>query len=333
MQADLQVEGEDQEEPGHGAGEAQLDDAAGGEAPVGEQVHRCQRRTVPAHPAPLVDHEGGEHQRGRREHGPDPAGPALLPPLDQREDEQEQAGGDEQQAGDVQAQRVGGAGVGHEAPGGDEQGEADGDVDDEDAAPANGEGVDGDEPAAEEGAGDGGHAGDGADDAEDRGAFPGLVEGLHGGQDLGDHEGGEGALDDAGRHQGVAVLGEGRGERGEGEAGHAGEEHGLAADDVAQASAGDQDDGEGEGVAADDPFEVAGRRVDVLLDGGQADVDDGGVQQVHEGRDDQDDHREGAAAVDGRGGFCGRRRRRRRGRGRGRGGAVLGHGSWVLFDA
>src|SRR5207248_10485854 len=60
------------------------------------------------------------------------------------------------------------------------------------------------------------------------------------------------------------------------------EEHAPAAEDVAQAAAGDEQDGEAQGVGVDGPFEAADRGVQVLLDRGQRDVHDRVVEHDHE---------------------------------------------------
>ena len=77
--------------------------------------------------------------------------------------------------------------------------------------------------------------------------------------------------------------------RGEGEAGNADQEQLLVAENVAEPAAGDQEQREGQRIAGDDPLDrgVARRRVLRWIDGDRH-VDDGGVQDVHEEREEHD---------------------------------------------
>ena len=79
--------------------------------------------------------------------------------------------------------------------------------------------------------------------------------------------------------------GEPGGGRGEGEDDDADQEHRAAPEDVAEPAAGREQDGEGERVAVDRPLEAGEVGVEVALDRGQRDVDDGVVEHDHEQRE------------------------------------------------
>ncbi|MFN8140793.1 MAG: hypothetical protein U0R29_00500 [Solirubrobacterales bacterium] len=98
----------------------------------------------------------------------------------------------------------------------------------------------------------------------------------------GHHESGADALKHAAGDQGeVAGREAGRG-RSDGEDDHAEGEGLAAAEDVTDPAADRQQHRERERVAVDDPFEAGDRGVEVALNRGEGDVDDGVVEHHHE---------------------------------------------------
>lgn len=86
--------------------------------------------------------------------------------------------------------------------------------------------------------------------------------------------------------------GQAAGDRGEDEAGQAGQEDAAAAVPVAEASAGDQQDTQGERVTGAEPLDERLPAAEVGDDGGGGEVGDGPVEQV-EGRGGDDDREHG----------------------------------------
>jgi hypothetical protein len=93
------------------------------------------------------------------------------------------------------------------------------------------------------------------------------------------------------QHGGRGDAAEGRGR---GEADQADDEDALAADEVGDASAEQQQAAEGQGVGRDDPLAVGVADVEVALRRGQGDVHDRGVEHDHQLGDR--DHAEGEPA-------------------------------------
>ena len=105
---------------------------------------------------------------------------------------------------------------------------------------------------------------------------------LHQAKPLGDHQRPEGALQGAeGDEHFDGRRGCRRG-REQGEACRADEKEAAAAVDVAEPCAGDQQDGERQGVGGAQPLQGAGAAAEVAMDGGAGDVDDRGVEHIHE---------------------------------------------------
>jgi hypothetical protein len=114
---------------------------------------------------------------------------------------------------------------------------------------------------------------------------------------LRDHERAEGALE---RPEGDERAHARRGCRSGGEqreAGRAEEKQAAAAEDVAEPRAGDQQHGKGQGVAGAQPLDGAGAAAEVAVDGGGGDVDDRGVEQVHDVGGQHDGRHDPAQAV------------------------------------
>ena len=165
-----------------------------------------------------------------------------------------------------------------EALGENEREDADGDVEEEEPAPA---GVV-DDPAADGGA-EGGREDDGhAVDGEGHAAFlgregvgeDGLFAGLEASAGC--------ALEDAEEDEHGEGGGESAEQRGEGEEGDAAHVEALAADAVGDPAADGQDDGVGDEVAGEDPGGFADAGAEGAGDVRHGDVDDGGVERLHE---------------------------------------------------
>ncbi len=107
------------------------------------------------------------------------------------------------------------------------------------------------------------------------------------------------ALDEARDDQHRLVVREPAQRGGGGEHRDAGEEHALAADEVAESPGEQQEAAERDHVRVDHPAEIRLREVQVVLDPGERDVDDRAVERVHQHREAHDDQRDPAAAVDG----------------------------------
>ena len=155
----------------------------------------------------------------------------------------------------------------------------------------------GEQPAgeqAERAAGDGDeHVG-----AHRAGALGGLGE--LGDDDREDHRGlggGADALQEAGADQHALARRDAAQQRGDREDRQAGEEHALAADQVAEPAGEQQQAAERDQERVDDPGQVALAEVEVVLDRGQRDVHDRRVEHDHQLRQADDDQRRPAAAI------------------------------------
>jgi hypothetical protein len=188
--------------------------------------------------------------------------------------------------------------LGDVAQRGERGADPDGDVDDEDPRPAEDVGQDAAEEQAEGAAG----AGDRAPDAHRAGAIPALGEG--GGDDRqrrGGDQGGAEALHAARDDQHLTRVGESVGGRRRAEERDADQEQLAAADEVGGAAAEEQETTEHQRVGVDDPLQLLGGQVQVLLDRRQGDIDDRRVEHDHELGEADDD--EGGPAGTGGEGF------------------------------
>ena len=121
-----------------------------------------------------------------------------------------------------------------------------------------------------------------------------------GDDDREDHRGlggGADALQEAGGDQRALARGEAAQERGGGERDEAGQEHALAAGEIAEPPREQQQAPEGDQERVDDPGEVRLAEVEVALDRGQRDVHDRDVEHDHQLRQADDDERRPATAV------------------------------------
>jgi hypothetical protein len=157
------------------------------------------------------------------------------------------------------------------------------DVDQEAGAPAEPGDIGLDERAADHLAADRGQPERHPVDAER--ATVGLVAEADGDdrQHLRHHERAGGALDDARRDQRLTRGSETAGRGGEREQRQAGHVDAPASEAIARAPGEDQEGGEAQAVAGDDPDQRAGARVHVDRDRRQRDVDDEEVENDHHG--------------------------------------------------
>ena len=92
----------------------------------------------------------------------------------------------------------------------------------------------------------------------------------------------EDALQRAGADEDAEALRGAADRRGDGEAEQAGDEHALAAEEVAEATAEQQQAAEGQGVGGDDPLAAVVGEAERVLGGRQGDVHDRRVEDDHE---------------------------------------------------
>ncbi len=191
---------------------------------------------------------------------------------------------DERLANRVEAAGARCFGFGDEFVGEEDGDEADGEVDPEDGAPADGLG----EGSSDERADGEGDAGDGSPDADGAGSCLGV------GKDVGDDGEGDGvehgsaeALDGSKGDELVDGVGERAEKRPEAEGRQADEEAAAAAEAVGHGAGEHEEGGDDEGVGVEDPLQAGELGVEIVLDGGEGDVDDGDVHP---------DEQEGAAA-------------------------------------
>src|SRR4029453_14942922 len=301
-EADLEPQREDQEE----GGDAHEKDAGHGqpghERALAEQVEVDQGRPVEALLVPLVDGEGDQHGHGRGHGQEGPQRPAQVAPLDERVDEQQQPGGDDGHPDRVQPQRPGRPGLDQVAGRGGQGEDPDGHVDQEDGAPLEPEQVGLDQQPADQGAHDGGEPDGAPAHPEGASPLPGREGDLDDRENLGEHDRPEQPLEDPRADQHLRALGQPAQGGGEGEPGHADHEQALAAEDVAQAPAGDQHHRERELVTGQHPLDLGVGGVQVALDRGDGDVDDADVDQLHEAGGQHDGEGDPASGVGAAGG-------------------------------
>ncbi len=175
--------------------------------------------------------------------------------------------------------------LGHVAPGDDQRDDADGHVHEEDPAPGEELGQD----AAQERAGRGAGRGHGAPCSErPRTGRPFGERRGEDGQRRRGQDGGTEPLQRPGRDQPGLVLGQPAEEAGHREQGQADEEDLAPPVQVRGAATEKQEAGEGQRVGVDDPLQPRSAEVQVTLDRGQGDVDDGSVEDDHELTDEDD---------------------------------------------
>jgi hypothetical protein len=247
-----------------------------------------QRRAAAAAQAPLVGGEEAERDRGGAQAQPRPRGPAVLAALDERQDDVDEAEGDQRGPHEIQAVGARDARLGHRARGDRQAEQADGHVDEEAAAPAETGDVGLHERAADELPADGRQPEDDPVDADRAHAVGALVDDADDRQHLRAQQRGREPLDEAGDHQHGRAGRQAARRRGGREEGEAEREHAPAAELVAEPSGGDEERGEGQAVAGDDPFDGAGAGMQIALHRRHGDVDDEEVQDDHEGAREDD---------------------------------------------
>ena len=293
----LEEDGQTHEERRQAGKEGHCHHQAQGKRRVPEQPQVDQGRAPGAQQEPLVQHERGQRRPGggERQHGP--GRPSERLPLHQRVGQQTQRQGHEHDAAGVErgpSLRAGGT----ERRAREGQGDcAHGHVDEEDRPPAQPGDVRLHQRAADQLGGDGGQAHRGAEIADRPPPFV-LVEGhADDGQHLRTHHRRRQPLqhprrDQHGRGGSQAAQGGGRGE-----AGHADHEQPLAAVQVAQPSAGDQQHREGEAVPGHHHLQVLRPCAQLGVHGGQGDVDDEKVERRQEAARQQHDQSDPALRV------------------------------------
>ena len=134
-------------------------------------------------------------------------------------------------------------------------------------------------------------------DAGPGGDGPGPLLGI--GEQVGDdrqrgrhHERRPEAHEGPGGDQGGGAAGEGRQHRADAEDGHADEERAAAPVAVAEAPRREQEPGEHQDVGVDDPLQVAGRRVELVDERRQGDVEDRVVEDDQQQAQAQDPQRQ-----------------------------------------
>ncbi len=111
---------------------------------------------------------------------------------------------------------------------------------------------------------------------------------LNGGADRREEEAGAKALHDPGCDDLAWALGDPARDTGQGEDGEPEQEQSLVAETVTGAAAGHQRESVRQGVARHDPLQAGRGRVQTGPDARQRDVHDRGIQQRHEGADQDD---------------------------------------------
>ena len=174
---------------------------------------------------------------------------------------------------------VGGPAVGQEEGGTGDGHTADRQVHEQRPAPR---GVGGEDPTEQQADG-ATTTGDGAVDAEGPPALGrvGECRGQHG-QGGRCQQSAEGALEHPGEQEHGEAGGEATDGRGSGESGQTDHERPLAAEDVGEATAEQQQAAEGQGVAGHDPLAISVGEAERMLGGRQGDIHDGGVQYDHQ---------------------------------------------------
>jgi hypothetical protein len=104
------------------------------------------------------------------------------------------------------------------------------------------------------------------------------------------------------RDQQLRAAGQPAGQRGDGEHGQAGQEHLLAADQVAEPSGQQQQAAECDQIGVQHPGDVGGGQAEIPLDDGQGHGHDGAIEDDHECGGAEGGERKAARSPGGRGG-------------------------------
>lgn len=277
-EVDLQVVGQEQHQTEHaGAGEkggqertaavTVQDDVQGQQRVVGAAFDGDERDQQ--------DRSNSQQDPGRS------AGPAVFGGVREAPDQGDQAGGDQHGSGDVVAARPLGAAFSDGGDRGHGGGERDGGVDKQAPAPVR---VLGEHTAGDESDGTSG-ALQGAVDAECLGALAAVSEGDRDQRQGGRREErGEGALQRASGEQRRTVGCDTGDHGGEGEADQSDHEDALAAHEVDDATAQQQQTAERQRVGGHRPLSVGVTDLQIGLSPGQRYVDDGSIEYHHQRR-------------------------------------------------
>ena len=260
-----------------------------------EHVDRDQRVPARLGQPHLVAAEQFDEHRCRGQHDDGPPGPAALAAFDQRHHQGREHQGREHDAADVQALADPAAGFAQQRDGGHEGQQRDRQVDEEDQPPAHAADVGPDQRAAEQLPDDRGQAQGDAVDAERPAPLMGREQRVHRGEGLGRHGGRGQRLEQPGQDQRHRRPGQPAERRGEREAHEPDQEHRLAAEEVAEPPARDEEHGIDHRVARDHQLDVGRRGPEPRRDRRHGDVDDEEVQRGQEGAGQQ--HRQRGPAV------------------------------------
>ena len=236
----------------------------------------------------FVAQEGDEQDCAGREDGERPGGPAIGPTLDEWIDDCDQRQADDRDTAEIELD-AGVRGTAGQRTGGEQQGQrADRNVDEEHQAPPGAPEVGVDERAGDDRRGEHRYARRRAEQTEGLVQLVVAEDLLHQAEALGDHERPEGALEHPEGDEHADARRRGAGGREEREPCRADEEQPAPAEDVSESCAGDQQNGKGQGVAGAQPLDGVGAAAEVAMDRGAGDVDDRGVEQIHDvgGQDD-----------------------------------------------
>ena len=210
-----------------------------------------------------------------------PAPQPTVRCLHERVDQLEHAAGHEEGAEDIEVLQPAGAyALALEQDEGPDQGDrAEGDVDEQHPAPARSLR----QQAAEEDAGGAADPRDGRPHAEGGVAVTRAAEGARQcGEGGWRHHGRPDALGKAGGDEQRAGVGETAEQRRTRENDQAGDQNAAAAEQVGHAAAEEQETAVGEDVAVDHPLQALLTEAEIALDRRQGDVEDRGVEDVHE---------------------------------------------------
>jgi hypothetical protein len=209
-------------------------------------------------------------------------GQVQLAALDQRHHEGSECSGGEDDANHVQVRAPHASRIGHKRDCGDKGRQADGEIDQEHQPPTEPEQVGADQRAAEELANHGRETRSDAVDAECLRALPRREQGVDGGERLWRHRCCRHGLEQSADDQDPRRPCHAAQCRSERKPSQSGEEHSLAAEQIAQPAAGDQEYREGHSITGDDQLRVRWPGAEPRRDRGHRNVDDEEVQSGEE---------------------------------------------------
>ena len=257
----LEVQRQDQEERGLAAPEHELGQQPGAERALPEQGEVEQRSSATAQQGALLRGEGEQDRRCRGQRQPRPQGPSMLAPIDERQHDRGEAGGDQHSADYVETARCVSLRLGHQRRRQRERQQSDRHVDEKAAAPAEPGHVGLYEHAAEQLSAHGGQPHHHAVDREGANAVGAGVGDADDRHHVGHHQRAGDALYEPRDDQHERSAGDAAGGRARREQGQSERERPAPADAVADPPAGDEEHGRGQAIAGHDPLDRAVRRV------------------------------------------------------------------------